>query len=893
VILGKELQWLTWNAATLHCFEFCDLLVSICVLIYVGNTAMSSFTMHITQREWDRVSMKPTVEVVDDVQYYLQSLRTSGCRKLRHFLPFFESDWRDEADFKVLQLLFKTKFHLPHHFDYVMYIKAILEDNVVAMANISTYHWVLLMLMNALWYVIMVEVLPLWELDTTPMDGICIVDCANADSGAHRRLASAGPKICSAHMLDDECGYNDTELAGALDELRNISGSQGGVYWNQCAKCNEPQEEVCHANPTASFCSFAFGFYALKCCMECAIQVDITPEQTMLSLAAYALCGWLIVLGQARVNTSISNRMSHILTMHDADHDDKVPILLTKLQQKLRNRLNTRLSMPDDDETADYDGETKIIESTVGELHNQRCIVMEGDADEPETDHIMVFKKSSKDSNDILSLRSCETLMFLTQFFQLVIDFYFGFYAVHMQQRVHIAFEVCVVAQFACLVTSSSMLACLRPVVFLLFWTGCVDRSERNNSGSLPARILVHAVLVGPFFGMIYLLMMTTRKLSLLVGVLHLNDEAVSGVLEHMEMVKSIRRRIQDTLRKIGIARGKPKPKEAEELLVRAQKGELAILTDLSQRDDLRTGRITRREMQEIIFSSDASEYLTIETKDLAEFLDRKSFAAYMLESQADQATAQTARTFLLGEDDNEFDDTIEITEFSSYLVRFIAEVIHRAQELAPEKVLRSKMKKFRAQVTALDSVDDDALEHAHDLARCKHIFRTTDADGSGAVSNIELRAALRKYKVNITKEEFKHIFRVIDPDQSKSMTMDEWVDFMMATDHDLELQTSEASKLQQKSNAEKGDSLEVFVGEGVGIFLGDRAGRMIGGVVGQAVRHQPGLSRATMCHAQTLCLPCRRLSSHRPSYCQLPFVHITEHAGLRAVCRRMSLEAP
>ena len=42
VIMGKELEWIQWTPETLHCFEFCDLLVSICVLFYVANTAISS-----------------------------------------------------------------------------------------------------------------------------------------------------------------------------------------------------------------------------------------------------------------------------------------------------------------------------------------------------------------------------------------------------------------------------------------------------------------------------------------------------------------------------------------------------------------------------------------------------------------------------------------------------------------------------------------------------------------------------------------------------------------------------------------------------------------------------------------------------------------------------------
>ena len=139
LIMGKEVGAVDWGPETLHCFEFCDLLVSICVLFYVANTAISSLAMHVTQREWDRMAMKPVAAVMDDVTVYLDGLQSSGYKRLKHFLPFVASEWRDEADFKILQLLFKTKFHLHPHFDYVMYVKSVLEDNVVAMANVSTW----------------------------------------------------------------------------------------------------------------------------------------------------------------------------------------------------------------------------------------------------------------------------------------------------------------------------------------------------------------------------------------------------------------------------------------------------------------------------------------------------------------------------------------------------------------------------------------------------------------------------------------------------------------------------------------------------------------------------------------------------------------------------------
>ena len=37
-----------------------------------------------------------------------------------------------------------------------------------------------------------------------------------------------------------------------------------------------------------------------------------------------------------------------------------------------------------------------------------------------------------------------------------------------------------------------------------------------------------------------------------------------------------------------------------------------------------------------------------------------------------------------------------------------------------------------------------------------------------------------------ITKKEYKEVFRVIDPDQSHKLNLDEWVDFMTSTDAGL-----------------------------------------------------------------------------------------------------------
>ena len=149
------------------------------------------------------------------------------------------------------------------------------------------------------------------------------------------------------------------------------------------------------------------------------------------------------------------------------------------------------------------------------------------------------------------------------------------------------------------------------------------------------------------------------------------------------------------------------------------------MLKVLADRDDLRTARISAVQMSAML-----KDYtgLLVTQKDLDTFLDRASYKAYCLQSKADQATAQTARTFKEADGDA-MGDSVDLIEFSSFIVRFVAEVLNTSIELTPKKGMIAKFKKT---VTALDSVDDDALEYARQLARCKSMFRATDKDSSG-----------------------------------------------------------------------------------------------------------------------------------------------------------------
>ena len=93
----------------------------------------------------------------------------------------------------------------------------------------------------------------------------------------------------------------------------------------------------------------------------------------------------------------------------------------------------------------------------------------------------------------------------------------------------------------------------------------------------------------------------------------------------------------------------------------------------------------------------------------------------------------------------------------------------------------------------ALDSIDDGMMESAEFITQTKAVFRASDRDKSGEVSKNELFQALRKFKVAITSKEYNQVFRVIDPDQSHQLTLEEWVDFMICTDAGLGVRKTQA----------------------------------------------------------------------------------------------------
>ena len=118
---------------------------------------------------------------------YMAGVESSCWKKFQHKMPFLASQWRHEADFKVLQLLFQMRFHMPAHFDYVQYIKLVLQGVVVSMANLTTLHWVLIMLINAIWWAVIKLGDEIYGGVFTPDTNICLFGTCGRRRLARRR----------------------------------------------------------------------------------------------------------------------------------------------------------------------------------------------------------------------------------------------------------------------------------------------------------------------------------------------------------------------------------------------------------------------------------------------------------------------------------------------------------------------------------------------------------------------------------------------------------------------------------------------------------------------------------------------------------------------------------
>ena len=729
VIMLKE-QGYSLNPATMHCFEFCDLIVTICVLLYVGCTLISSFGMHMSRREWDRISMTSVEKVCHDVDVHLEEVETSVFAKGQHILS---SEWRREAEFKLVELLFKTKFHLGRDFDYMMYAKAVLEVNVVDLANISTYHWLTICGISLAIYFSAPGTMRPEDFLGAFSETVFTPEGGTEDPGGSQRRALGGAEnaACEAAL---PCGLNATELQLAVDELVLASGNATNATsaYNETCACSS---DVQHT----------------------AVTIDV--DMTYWSIVGFGAFGWCLVLLQHLVNWSLKRRMNLILKYHGATDSTSLTTLLKHLDAHFGRHLDEQVE--------------SIVD--VGDDSNGNA----SDDEEEDEHHIMVFHRENKDANDVLSWRAFGFLMFVAKLVQLINCFYLGFYMCHMNMRLQL-----VQWQF------------LSGIGF-----------DDADPGSLSvARTVVHIWLVIPIFVIIFRqLPRFTKDISLLIGVLHLHEPAVNAVIQHMEVVKQIRKRIKKRLERTRILTGKKKVKRGMKRLDLVRKGECKILVKLQKlRRDGKT-RVNRDHMETWLQDQNTDTDIA----DLEAFLSREAFAAYLKEAPCDQATAQTARTLSLCQDTmgrhaggKPGGDTITIDEFTTFLVWAIAAACNAADE---NGVGGQIIDEVRALGMSLAGISAEAFAAARLLARTKSLFRAVDTDRSGQVSKKELAKAFRRYRVPISAADMEIIMRIIDPDQSGQMSMEEWLDFMLATDENLTKATLKASGEASRINAEKG----------------------------------------------------------------------------------------
>jgi CRP-like cAMP-binding protein/Ca2+-binding EF-hand superfamily protein len=70
------------------------------------------------------------------------------------------------------------------------------------------------------------------------------------------------------------------------------------------------------------------------------------------------------------------------------------------------------------------------------------------------------------------------------------------------------------------------------------------------------------------------------------------------------------------------------------------------------------------------------------------------------------------------------------------------------------------------------------------DVAR--YAFEMFDDDIDNGITYKELRQGLPEFNIFLTKNQFRQVCRIIDPDQNGILTLDDWLKFMQATDDDI-----------------------------------------------------------------------------------------------------------
>ena len=268
-------------------------------------------------------------------------------------------------------------------------------------------------------------------------------------------------------------------------------------------------------------------------------------------------------------------------------------------------------------------------------------------------------------------------------------------------------------------------------------WALCAGTALGNG--------MIHfAILVPVFILVVWFIPVTTRSISLAIGVLHLHEDAVSKVERHMEKIWSMRKRIWNRMSKSKIIKGKRQPAKGQELLQQCLQSAVLCLHQITPRaaGGARSSRMGRGEFEAQFSPKDRSIAKKLGLDELAEFMSRDSFEEYQEASLYEKQVWQGAKTLELGEKPE--DDTMEMWEYEEFLVRTIAHVLNLAEEHgAPAASIKDFVQQFKAQCPSLA---EDRFQQARMLARIKSLFSAVNKGKSG-MGRTQLHKALRKYR--------------------------------------------------------------------------------------------------------------------------------------------------
>jgi hypothetical protein len=167
--------------------------------------------MHVSRRQWDRYMLASTNQVCSKLEAYFAKIDGSWLWKVRHwFSNRLDHGWRDEADFKMCELLFKQQFHLDRTFDYNLYIMLVLEEIVRALLLLAPCFLLLAAFQESAW------------------PQTCLLGCAllsGGEHGEHLAISLARRLLYELRVVSLRSGGPDHHRRGA--EPDGVRGAVG------------------------------------------------------------------------------------------------------------------------------------------------------------------------------------------------------------------------------------------------------------------------------------------------------------------------------------------------------------------------------------------------------------------------------------------------------------------------------------------------------------------------------------------------------------------------------------------------------------------------------------------------------------------------------------------